>query len=176
MQKNGPWDIKSNFWHHKPSVLRGLTRLPGHDPGFKSQIHYNGFGAIVHAWVGQDVSLTCMVQGGHVDQVGGALKVLAEQAVRPEQGGTAHAAPGPELAPHSTSDSQAWITRHTNHLYPVGLVMLADLAVAWLHLPIPVTKYKVKAVLVHMQTCCLNRGLSVSNCQSDWYVQFALPR
>ena len=90
-----------------------------------------------------------MVQGGHIHKVGGALKVLTEQAVRPEQGGTAHAAPSPELAPHSTSDSQAWITRHTNHLYPVGLVMLADVAVTWLNLPIPVAKYKLKAEMIH---------------------------
>ncbi|KAA6427572.1 MAG: hypothetical protein FRX49_02235 [Trebouxia sp. A1-2] len=52
------------------------------------------------------------------------FKVLTEQPVRPEQRRAAHAAPSPEFAPNSPSNSQAWITRHTDHFYPVRLVGL----------------------------------------------------
>ncbi len=91
---------------------------------------------------------TCMVQGGYIHKVCSPLKVLTEQPMRPEQRRAAHAAPSPEFAPNSPSNSQAWITCHTNHFYPVGLVGLTGLAVCRVNLPVPAHQASIAETVV----------------------------
>ena len=96
---------------------------------------------------------TCMVQGGYIHHVCSPFKVLTEQAMRPEQRCAAHAAPSPEFAPNSPSNSQAWITCHTNHFYPVWLVGLTGLAVCRVNLPVPTPEFHLLLLVLTKDTC-----------------------
>lgn len=96
---------------------------------------------------------TCMVQGGYIHHVCSPFKVLTEQAMRPEQRCAAHAAPSPEFAPNSPSNSQAWITCHTNHFYPVWLVGLTGLAICRINLPVPTPEFNLLLLVLTRDMC-----------------------